>query len=284
MEYSPKKLSDILEKHGFNFKKSFGQNFIVDENIIDAIIEKAMIKPNTCVLEIGPGAGALTYKLSERAKNVLCFEIDKKLEPILEELLNEKNNVEIIYEDFLTSDIKTKISSYSFDSLYVVANLPYYITTPIIMKLIEDKIPVDKIVIMVQKEVGDRFKAVPGTKDYSSLSVFLNYYFDVKKLMDVSRHVFLPKPNVDSIIIELKKKECQTQVIDEDYFFKLIRESFKQKRKTIKNNLREYPLNEIEKILKKYGFDLSVRAEQLSLDIFIDIANRVSKGVCSNDK
>lgn len=284
MEYSPKKLSDILEKHGFNFKKSFGQNFIVDENIIDAIIEKAMIKPNTCVLEIGPGAGALTYKLSERAKNVLCFEIDKKLEPILEELLNEKNNVEIIYEDFLTSDVKTKISSYSFDSLYVVANLPYYITTPIIMKLIEDKIPVDKIVIMVQKEVGDRFKAVPGTKDYSSLSVFLNYYFDVKKLMDVSRHVFLPKPNVDSIIIELKKKECQTQVIDEDYFFKLIRESFKQKRKTIKNNLREYPLNEIEKILKKYGFDLSVRAEQLSLDIFIDIANRVSKGVCSNDK
>lgn len=275
MEYSPKKLSDILEKHGFNFKKNFGQNFIVDENIIDSIVYKAAITSNTLVLEIGPGAGALTYKLSEVAKNVLCFEIDTNLKPILEELLKEKQNVEIIYGDFLTANVMKKISAYSFDFLYVVANLPYYITTPIIMKLIEDKIPVDKIVIMVQKEVGNRFKATPGTKDYGSLSVFLNYYFEVKKLMDISRNVFLPKPNVDSIILEMRKKEKQKKVIDENYFFKLVRDSFKQKRKTIRNNLKEYPLDVIEEVLRKYDFDLSVRAEQLSLDIFIDIANSI---------
>ncbi len=275
MEYSPKKLSDILEKYGFNFKKNFGQNFIIDENIIDSIIHKAMISPNTLILEIGPGAGALTYKLSEVAKNVLCFEIDTTLKPILDKFLNDKKNVEVVYEDFLTVNVKEKISSYSYDNLYVVANLPYYITTPIIMKLIEEQIPVDKIVIMVQKEVGDRFKARPGTKDYSSLSVFLNYYFDVKKLMDISKNVFLPKPNVDSIIIEMTKKEVQKQVIDKNYFFKLIRDSFKQKRKTLKNNLKEYPLDIIEQVLIKYGYDLSVRAEQLSLEIFVDMANTI---------
>lgn len=247
----------------------------MDENIIDSIVYKAAITSNTLVLEIGPGAGALTYKLSEVAKNVLCFEIDTNLKPILEELLKEKQNVEIIYGDFLTANVMKKISAYSFDFLYVVANLPYYITTPIIMKLIEDKIPVDKIVIMVQKEVGNRFKATPGTKDYGSLSVFLNYYFEVKKLMDISRNVFLPKPNVDSIILEMRKKEKQKKVIDENYFFKLVRDSFKQKRKTIRNNLKEYPLDVIEEVLRKYDFDLSVRAEQLSLDIFIDIANSI---------
>lgn len=283
MEYSPKKMKQILEKHEFNFKKAFGQNFIVDENIIDGIIHKAAITSNTLVLEIGPGAGSLTYKLSEEAKRVLCYEIDERLKPVLDELVREKNNVEVVYQDFLTANVKEKIASYSYSSLYVVANLPYYITTPIIMKLIEDEIPVDKIVIMVQKEVGDRFKATPGSKDYNSLSVFLNYYFDVKKIMDISRNVFLPRPNVDSIILEMKKKEKQKKVIDEKYFFKLVRDSFKQKRKTIRNNLREYPLDIIEPVLQKYGFDLSVRAEQLSLDIFIDIANTISKGVCSND-
>lgn len=283
MEYSPKKMKQILEKHEFNFKKAFGQNFIVDENIIDGIIHKAAITSNTLVLEIGPGAGSLTYKLSEEAKHVLCYEIDERLKPVLDELVREKNNVEVVYQDFLTANVKEKLASYSYSSLYVVANLPYYITTPIIMKLIEDEIPVDKIVIMIQKEVGDRFKATPGSKDYNSLSVFLNYYFDVKKIMDISRNVFLPKPNVDSIILEMRKKEKQKKVIDENYFFKLVRDSFKQKRKTIRNNLKEYPLGIIEQVLQKYGFDLSVRAEQLPLDIFIDIANTISKGVCSND-
>ena len=142
------------------------------------------------------------------------------------------------------------------------------------MKIIENKIPVEKIVVMVQKEVGDRFKANPGSKDYSSLSVFLNYYFDTRKIMDISKNVFLPKPNVDSIVIEMKKKK-QLLKVNEEVFFKLIKDSFKQKRKTLKNNLREYPLDKIEKILNKYNLDLTVRAEQLSLEIFIDIANNI---------
>lgn len=277
MEYSPTKMKQLLESYGFNFKKNFGQNFIIDENIIDGIVKKAAIDDTTLVLEIGPGAGSLTYKVSKTAKQVLCYEIDTKLKPVLEETLRDCNNVEIVYEDFLTASVKEELQNYEFDKLYVVANLPYYITTPIIMKLIEENIPVDKIVIMVQKEVGDRFKAVPGSKDYSSLSVFLNYYFDIKKLMDISKNVFLPKPNVDSIIIEMKRKKVLAEVNNLDIFFQLIRDSFKQKRKTLRNNLKEYPLEEIEQVLSKYGMDLSIRAEQLSLDIFIDIANCISK-------
>lgn len=276
MEYSPTKMKKLLEKHGFNLKKNFGQNFIIDENIIDNIITKAEIDKDTLVLEIGPGAGSLTYKLGKKAGQVLCYEIDKNLKPILEETLNGMENVEILYQDFLISNVKEKISTYSFQNLYVVANLPYYITTPIIMKIIEEQIPVYKIVVMVQKEVGNRFKAVPGSKDYNSLSVFLNYYFSVKKIMDISRNVFLPKPNVDSIIIEMTKKETLKSVKNEELFFTLIRDSFKQKRKTLKNNLSDYPLNRIEDVLKKYGFDLTVRAEQLSLEIFIDIANAIT--------
>lgn len=272
MLYSPTKMKQLLEKYQFNLKKRFGQNFIIDENIIDSIILKAQIDANTLVLEIGPGAGSLTYKVSKKAKQVLCYEIDQTLKPILEETLSEQKNVEIIFEDFLNANIKKKIATYSFQKLYVIANLPYYITTPIIMKLIEEKIAVDKIVIMVQKEVGNRFRAEPNSKDYSSLSVFLNYYFEVKKIMDISRNVFLPKPNVDSMIIEMRKRNALISV-DESIFFKLIRDSFKQKRKTLKNNLYGYPLTKIETVLKKYHFDLSARAEQLPLEIFIEIAN-----------
>lgn len=275
MEYSPKKLEELLKKHQFHLKKMFGQNFIIDENIINGIIKKAGIDKETLVLEIGPGAGSLTYKLSLYAKEVLCYEIDTTLKPVLEEVLKECDNVEIMYQDFLTSSVKEKIKSYKYKKLYVVANLPYYITTPIIMKLIEDKIPVDSIVVMVQKEVGDRFKAKPGSKDYSSLSVYLNYYFDIKKIMDINRHVFLPKPNVDSIVIEMKNKTELQFIKNQELFFKLVRDSFKQKRKTIKNNLKEYPLEQIEKTLKKYGYNLTVRAEQLPLQVFIDIANEI---------
>lgn len=181
MEYSPKKIKEIIELNNFNFKKKFGQNFIIDENIIDSIINKAEIDKNTLVIEIGPGAGSLTYKLAKNAKNVLCYEIDTSLEEILKNNLKEFNNIEIIYNDFLKQNIKEDIKKYTYDKLYVVANLPYYITTPILIKIIEDSIVVDKIVVMVQKEVGDRFKAKPNSKDYSSLSVYLNYYFDVKK-------------------------------------------------------------------------------------------------------
>lgn len=273
MEYSPKKMKELLEKHGFSLKKKFGQNFIVDENIIDAIINKSGVDKNTLVIEIGPGAGSLTYKLALSSGNVLCYEIDTTLKELLQENISECNNVEIIYKDFLQANIKEDLKKYDYDKIFVVANLPYYITTPIIVKIIEDDIPVDKLVVMVQKEVGDRFKAVPGSKDYGSLSVFLNYYFDVKKLMDVSCNVFLPKPNVDSIVVEFKKRENLLELKDRELFFKLIRDSFSQKRKTIRNNLKGYNLEVVETVLNKYGYDLTVRAEQLPLEIFVNLAN-----------
>ena len=273
MEYSPKKMKELLEKHGFSLKKKFGQNFIVDENIIDAIINKSDVDKNTLVIEIGPGAGSLTYKLALSSGNVLCYEIDTTLKELLQENISECNNVEIIYKDLLQANIKEDLKKYDYDKIFVVANLPYYITTPIIVKIIEDDIPVDKLVVMVQKEVGDRFKAVPGSKDYGSLSVFLNYYFDVKKLMDVSCNVFLPKPNVDSIVVEFKKKENLLELKDRELFFKLIRDSFSQKRKTIRNNLKGYNLEVVETVLNKYGYNLTVRAEQLPLEIFVNLAN-----------
>ena len=273
MEYSPKKMQELLDKNEFLFKKKYGQNFIVDENIINNIISKSNVDKNTLVIEIGPGAGSLTSKLALKAKNVLCYEIDTKLENILKDTLKEYNNIDIIFEDFLNADVTNNLKKYNYDKLYVVANLPYYITTPIIIKIIEDKINVDKIVIMVQKEVGDRFKAKPGSKDYSSLSIYLNYYFDIKKIIDVSRNVFLPKPNVDSIVVEFTKKDKKLELKNEDIFFKLIKDSFKQKRKTLRNNLKDYDLEKIELILKKYNMNLSVRAEAISIEIFVELAN-----------
>ncbi len=275
MYYSPVKMKELLNKYNFDLKKKFGQNFIIDENIINSILSKSSVDKDTLVIEIGPGAGSLTYKLSEYAKNVLCYEIDLSLEKMLNEVLKDKDNVEIIFKDFLKSDVKKDLEKYNYNKLYVVANLPYYITTPIIIKIIEDNINVDKMVVMVQKEVGDRFKAIPGTKDYGSLTVFLNYYFDVKKILDISKNVFIPKPNVDSIVVEFTKKANLKQVKNKELFFKLIRDSFTQKRKTLRNNLKSYDLNKIEEILKKYNYDLSVRAEQLNIDIFIDIANNL---------
>lgn len=275
MEYSPKKMQEQLQKYGFNFKKNYGQNFIIDENTIQSIIKKSGVDENTMVLEIGPGAGSLTYLLSQFSKNVLCYEIDHKLEAILKENLEGRKNVKVIYRDFLKANLLEDLKEFEYEKLYVVANLPYYITTPIIIKLVEDQIPVDKIVVMVQKEVGDRFKALPGSKDYSSLSVYLNYYFDVKKLLDVSRNVFLPKPNVDSIVVEFKRKEKRHELKDETLFFQLIRDSFKQKRKTLKNNLKGYEEEKLLSVLKHYGYDLNVRAEQLPIEVFVDLANHL---------
>lgn len=277
MEYSPKRMQDILAGNGFNFKKKFGQNFIIDQNIIDKIISASGIDNSTMVIEIGPGAGSLTYKLSKFAKNVLCYEIDDTLKDILSNNLSDCNNVDIKYEDFLKVAVNSDLKNYSYDKLFVVANLPYYITTPIIMKLIEDNVPVDKIVVMVQKEVGDRFRAFPGSRDYGSLSVFLNYYFDVYKLMDISRNIFIPKPNVDSIVVCFEKKGKGYDVIDCELFFSIVRDSFKQKRKNLRNNLKNYDLDKIGFVLGKYGYDLSVRAEALSIDVFVDIANNLTK-------
>ena len=272
MNYSPNKMKETLKENNFNFKKKFGQNFIVDKNIIESIINKSQIDRDTLVIEIGPGAGSLTNKLGEVAKNVLAYEIDESVKSILEK--NIHSNTKIIYDDFLKRNVLEDIKNYDYKKLYVVANLPYYITTPIIIKLIEDKLDIDKIVVMVQKEVGNRFKAKPNAKEYNSLSIFLNYYYNVEKILDVSKNVFIPKPNVDSIVVSFTKKE-RIPLKNEDIFFKLIRDSFKQKRKTLKNNLKNYDLNKIEEVLIKHNLDLSVRAEALPIEIFIEISNNL---------
>lgn len=273
MEYSPKAISNTLKNQNFNFKKKYGQNFIVDKNIIHSIINKSKIDKETLVIEIGPGAGSLTSELGKVAGIVIAYEIDETLKPILEQ--NIENNTEIIYGDFLKRNVENDLKKYDYKKIYVVANLPYYITTPIIIKLIEDKLNIDKIVVMVQKEVGNRFKAKPNTKEYNSLSIFLNYYYNVEKLLDVSKNVFIPKPNVDSIVVCFTKKEEKLKV-NEEVFFKLIKDAFKQKRKTIKNNLKNYDLNTIEKILKTHNLDLTVRAEALPIEIFVEIANSLN--------
>ena len=190
----------------FKFKKSFGQNFINDKNIINKIIECSDIKENSLVIEIGPGSGNLTKELSRVARNVLAYEIDERLEDILDENLLGCNNVKILFQDFLQADLNNDIKEYNYDHLYLTANIPYYITTPIIEKIIRSKINFDKITLMMQKEVGERFSAKPGNKAYGSITVFLNYYFDIKKEFVVSRNLFTPKPNVDSVVVTLTMK------------------------------------------------------------------------------
>ena len=257
----------------FNFKKKFGQNFLKDENILRNIVNKSEVDKDTLVIEIGIGAAYLTYYLSEKAKYVLGYEIDESLKEIIDKQLETRENVEIIYNDFLKSNPIEDIKKYDYEKIYVVANLPYYITTPIITKLIEDKIPVEKIVVMVQKEVGDRFNAKPNSKEYNSLTIFLNYYFDISKLMDVSRNCFVPKPNVDSAIIEFKRHN-KYKANNEELFFRIVRDSFKYKRKNLRNNLKGYDLEKLELILKEIGKDLTVRAESLTIEDFIYISNK----------
>lgn len=260
----------------FRFKKSYGQNFINDDNIIKNIVKKSNIKENSLVLEIGPGSGILTKELAKYAKNVLSYEIDNSLEEILDENLKDFHNIHIIFDDFMKRDIKDDILDYNYDNIYVIANIPYYITTPIITKIIDSKISFEKVIIMVQKEVGERFSAKTGTRDYSSITVFLNYYFDIHKLFDVSRNCFNPKPNVDSVVICFEKKEDKYKVIDEKLFFELIRDAFKFKRKNLRNNLKKYNLERIENVLKKYDKNLTCRAEELGIEIFVSIANELA--------
>ena len=261
----------------FKFKKSFGQNFLQDKEVIKNIVLKTNILPNSLVIEVGPGSGALTKELAKVAKNVLSYEIDTRLEDTLDENLRDFHNIEIIYDDFLNRDIFNDIKNYSYDNIYFVANIPYYITTPIIQKLIESKINFKAITVMIQKEVADRFTAHPKTKDYGSITVFLNYYFDIEKLMFVSREAFIPKPNVDSVVISLREKVNKYHVINEEQFFKLIRDSFKYKRKNIRNNLKNYNLEIVLEVLKKYDYDLTNRAEELPLDVFVELSNELNK-------
>ena len=264
-----------MQINNFKFKKKYGQNFLKDDSIPNKIVEYSNILDNSLVIEIGPGVGALTKKLVLKAKNVLAYEIDTSLKEPLNELLKDYDNVDIIFDDFLNRNILEDIKDYEYQHLYVIANLPYYITTPIIMKFIEDGIDIERLVIMVQKEVGERFSAKPKTKDYGSITVFLNYYFNIRKLFDVSRNCFIPKPNVDSVILALDKRKDIPTVSNKELFFKLVRDSFQFKRKTLRNNLKGYNLNNIEDTLKKYNYDLSIRAEELPLEVFVDISNNL---------
>ena len=256
-----------------NFKKKFGQNFLQDNNIIKKIANVCETKGDDLIIEIGPGAGALTKELVSKSQ-VLAYEIDNELK---EQLLNKFNssNISFIFDDFLNRNIREDISSINFNNLYVIANLPYYITTPIITKIIEEKLEVNKMVLMVQKEVGERFSAKPGTKDYSSITVFLNYYFDIKKEFIVSRNSFYPRPNVDSIIISFTKNNKKYNLNNENIFFKLIKDAFKQKRKTLKNNLKDYDFSKVEEVLSRHSLPLDIRAENIPLELFIEISNNL---------
>lgn len=265
-----------MKKDSIQFKKKYGQNFLKDDSIPKKIVKSSSILDDSLVIEIGPGSGALTKELTKSAKQVLCYEIDQTLEEVLKVELLNCDNVTIIYDDFLKRDIKKDLEKYSYSHLYVIANLPYYITTPIITKLIEDKINVEKIVVMVQKEVADRFCSKPKTREYGSITVFLNYYFEIKKEFLVNRNCFIPKPNVDSCVISLIRKEKPLSLVNQNIFLSLVRDSFQFKRKNLRNNLKKYDLEKIEEILKKYNVDLTVRAEELSLEIFVDISNNLS--------
>ncbi len=257
-----------------NFKKKFGQNFLKDKNIINKIVETSKIENNSIIIEIGPGSGALTEFLVKKGFTI-SYEVDEELKKILDEKFSNEPNSKIIYEDFLKANIKEELKKYKYNKLYVVANLPYYITTPIITKLIEDDLDIEKMVLMVQKEVGDRITSKICSKDYSSLTVFLNYYFDIKKEFIVSKNSFIPRPNVDSMIISLSRKKNKIKALNEEIFFKLVRDSFKHKRKTLKNNLENYDFEKIIKVLNKHGKKETVRAEEIDLETFIEISNNL---------
>ena len=257
-----------------DFKKKYGQNFIKDPGIIKKIVSNTNITKNDLVIEVGPGSGVLTKELSLIAKNVLCYEIDNSLEDTLSSNLSKCNNIEIIFEDFLKRDIFKDIEKYDYNDLYVVANIPYYITTDIIKRIISCNINPKELVLMIQKEVGDRYTSLPGSREYSSITVLLNYHFNIKKLFHVSRKSFIPEPKVDSVVISLKRRDNKEQV-NEEKFNKLVRDSFKYKRKSIKNNLKGYDLNIVEEILKKHNKSLLDRAETFPLEVFVDLANNL---------
>ena len=259
----------------FEFKKSLGQNFINDENIIDKIVKYSLVDKDTLVIEIGPGAGVLSKKIIPLSGYTILYEIDTRLKEILDDALKENNNYEIIFNDVLKQDIKSDISRFNYKKIYVVANLPYYITTPIITKLI-DEISPDKIVIMIQEEVADRLCAQVGNKEYAMITVSLGSQYDIKKLFRVSRNCFTPPPNVDSAVICLDK-HSRYDIQDKDIFDKLIKDAFKFKRKNLRNNLKGYDLVKIEEILVKNNNNLSDRAEVIPISLFIEIANELSK-------
>lgn len=274
----------VLQKYGFNFQKKFGQNFLIDGRILDQIMDAAEITGEDCVLEIGPGIGTMTQLLCERARHVVAVEIDSNLIPILEDTLSAYDNVTVIHGDILKVDIQSLVDEYNEGKpIKVVANLPYYITTPIIMGLFESHVPLKSITIMVQKEVADRMKVGPGTKDYGALSLAVQYYAEPKVMVHVPANCFMPRPNVDSTVIRLTRHDHQiVDVEDEKYLFAVIRASFNQRRKTLANGLTNagnlgVTREMVQETLEEMGLTATVRGEALTLEQFADLSNRLYK-------
>lgn len=279
---TPTRTQAILKKYGLDAKKSLGQNFLTEPQILEHIVEVAGVDKTFNVIEIGPGIGALTEFLAIHAKQVLAFEIDQRFITVLKQELSQYDNVEIMHADILAVDLASEIPKH-FDPdepLAVVANLPYYITTPIIFGLLESMLPIDRFALMMQKEVADRLTAQPGTKAYNSLSIAIQYYCDARIAFKVPRTVFNPQPNVDSAILVLERLQApRVAVQDETFFFKLVRASFKQRRKTLWNNLRaafgqeESSISRLEKALAVTGIDAKRRAETLTIQEFAALAD-----------
>lgn len=277
---TPSATKEIINKYSFAFQKKFGQNFLIDSNVLESIIRGAEITKDDFVLEIGPGIGTMTQYLCEAARQVVAVEIDKMLIPILEDTLSEYDNMEVINQDVLKVDIKSLADEKNNGKpIKVVANLPYYITTPIIMGLFESGVPIDSITIMVQKEVADRMQTGPGSKDYGALSLAVQYYATAKVILNVSATCFMPRPNVDSAVIKLTRhKEPTVNVADEKLMFKIIRASFNQRRKTLVNGLKNSPelsfsKEQIVKAIEKIGKPETIRGEALTLEEFAELAN-----------
>ncbi|KRG11397.1 16S rRNA (adenine(1518)-N(6)/adenine(1519)-N(6))-dimethyltransferase RsmA [Staphylococcus sp. NAM3COL9] len=281
---TPSRTKALLNQYGFNFKKSLGQNFLIDVNIIQKIIDASDIGENTGVIEIGPGMGSLTEQLAKNAKKVVAFEIDQRLIPVLKDTMGPYDNVEIINEDILKADIAHYVAEHltDCDNIMVVANLPYYITTPILLNLMQQNLPIDGYVVMMQKEVGERLNAQVGTKAYGSLSIVTQYYTETSKVLTVPKTVFLPPPNVDSIVVKLMKRQTPEVDIDnEDEFFKMTKAAFSQRRKTISNNYQSLFVDgkANKEIIKKWleisDIDPRRRGETLSIKEFAKLYNEL---------
>lgn len=276
---SPSTIKYIMEKYGFRFSKSLGQNFLIDEHIIDKICDGAEIGPEDYVLEIGPGIGVMTQEMAQRAKKVVAVEIDRALIPVLGETLADLDNVTVVHADVLDLDLKALIAEHFGDQKpKVVANLPYYVTTPIIMMLLEEGIPVSDIVVMIQKEVADRIAAKPSTKAYGALSVVTQYYTEPSIIVKVPRTVFMPQPNVDSVVIRMTLREAPpVQLDDTDLFFRVIKAAFGQRRKTLLNALSAGGFGknkeDLSQVMNSVGIDPIRRGETLSIDEFALLAN-----------
>ncbi len=276
---TPKRTKEIIARHGFSFKKSLGQNFLIDQNILDKIVAAAELDKTKGALEIGPGIGALTQKLADAAKVVTAVEIDNRLIPILSEVLEGQSHVEVVHGDVLKLDLRALMERRYADTtgVSVVANLPYYVTTPILMKLLEERLPLEHIVVMIQKEVAERMAARPGGKTYGSLSVAVQYYCEPELVCTVPHTVFIPQPNVDSAVIKLSLRSAPpVQVSDEAFFFRVVQGSFAQRRKTLSNNLGALVGKEhreaLQQLLSGCGVDPGRRGETLSLEEFARIS------------